>query len=187
MDLCLTANDFTWYELLSTQEVFELGRYQDHCLASRNHYHDDLDAGFLSIYACYRDDVPVMFAVTMCTVLLEMGVAKSHPPPQQYVGATLDFINSEHVTTVWDVDGNIHEAGIILVNGDWVSVRDLPEGLVVNHTLNLNNCNACHKLPANLTIHGDLKICKTQINKLPEGLVVDGEIDTRYSLIHETR
>lgn len=178
-----TVSDYTWYELMSTREVLELGKIQGHCLAERCHYHDDFDAGMLSVFACYRDDVPVMFAVTMCTVLVEMGATKSLPPPQQYVNAALAFINSDRVVDVWDVDGNLHEAGIICVNEEWISVRNLQEGTVINHTLNLNNINTCHELPANLTIHGDLKICKTQIAKLPEGLIVDGDIDTRYSLV----
>ena len=121
-----------------------------------------------------------MYAITMDTSLMEMGTDKGFIPPQKCVAAALAFIQSEYVDAVWDVDGNVHEAGIIKVNGEWISVRDLADDVVVGHTLNLNNVSTCHSLPTGMTVCGDLKICKTQINELPEGLIVHGEIDQRY-------
>ena len=180
MILCLESNEYVWYELSTVDEVLKLGKYQSHCLAERCHYHDDFEEGNIRLFGCYKDDIPVMFAATLDFALIEMCGKYGHPPPQKYITPAIAFIRSEYVMDVWDVDGNLHEAGIVKVNGEWVHVRSLPTELVVGHSLNLNNISTCHELPKGLTVCGDLKINKTQINELPEDLIVHGEIDQRY-------
>jgi len=166
MDLCLELNEYSWFELVTISEVIQLGKAQDHCLAELCHYHEDFIEGQIHIFACYRDKIfnkPIMYAITMADALMEMGTDNAFIPPQKYVDAALAFIHSEYVGAVWDVDGNIHEAGIIKVNGEWISVRNLPDDVVVGHTLNLNNINTCHELPKGMTVCGDLKIVEHRL------------------------
>lgn len=183
------GNKILWYNLHTVEEMLELGSAQEHCFAERCHYHDDFEKGIISVLACYEegDDVPVMFAVLMGTTLVELGAKHSAPPPLRHVDTILTLLNSPYVGEVWDVDGNIHRSGIVYVNGVWVDVRKLPNDLTVKHDLNLNNIHVLHALPVCLTVQGKLSICKTQVAELPVGLVVEGKIDKRYTVIHDAR
>lgn len=183
MNLLLATETAEWYEIKTIDEMLDLGRVQEHCFAERCHYHADFENGLTSILVCYEDSVPVLFAVLMGTTLVEVGSKHSFPPPPLQVNNTLALIRSQYVEDVWDVDGNAHRAGIILVNGEWVDVLQLPDDLTVKHDLNLNNIHVLHNLPISLTVKGNLSICKTQVESLPTGLVVEGNIDKRYTVI----
>jgi hypothetical protein len=167
--------------------MLAVGRTQEHCFAEWCHYHDDFEKGIISVLVCYDGAEPVMFAVLMGTTLVELGAKHSGPPPLRYVNEVIAMLESGYVEEVWDVDGNIHRSGIVQVNGRWVDVRYLLQGLTVEHSLNLNNIHVLHSLPNNLTVRGDLSICKTQITELPSNLVVEGKVDTRYTAIHDIR
>lgn len=185
MVLLLKTETAEWHDVQDVEEMFELGRIQEHCFAERCQYHDDFERGLLNVFVGYEASVPVLFAVVIGTTLVEVGSKHSAPPPPRHVNATLALIHSNNIEEVWDIDGNIHRAGIVNVNGEWMNILKLPSDLIVNHSLNLNNIHVLHSLPTNLTIRGDLSICKTQIGSLPTGLVVEGNIDKRYTVIHD--
>lgn len=58
------------------------------------------------------------------------------------------------------------------------SLKDLPQGLKVGESLNLFGCTSLEKLPQDLYVGEDLDLygC-TSLTKLPQGLQVDGSLD----------
>ena len=55
-------------------------------------------------------------------------------------------------------------------------ITSLPDGLVVDGVLDLENCTGITSLPEGLTVGGDLDLYGTGITSLPEGLAVGGSL-----------
>ena len=87
------------------------------------------------------------------------------------------LLNQKHLPEGLVVNGSLNLYGC-------TSLTHLPEGLVVNGSLNLYGCTSLTHLPEGLVVNGYLDLYKcTSLTHLPEGLVVMGTIYCDQSLI----
>ena len=72
-------------------------------------------------------------------------------------------------------DGSPYYNGNLDLRGTYIT--SLPDGLVVDGSLYLENCKGITSLPEGLVVGGILDLCGTYITSLPDGLVVGGSLD----------
>ena len=61
-----------------------------------------------------------------------------------------------------------------------LNIETLPEGLKINHSLYLNDCEDLISLPKGLKVGGWLKLPNTKITSLPEDLEVGESLNLRF-------
>ena len=114
--------------------------------------------------------------------IVQLQGKQNRPPIQRYINLLIPYIRASGMTVDMNAIPVSHLGHVIDVDGEWHAIENLPEGLKVKGSLDLDDTPIA-ALPDNLTVRGDLYLDRTPITALPKGLTVDRRLFLRRTSI----
>lgn len=93
-----------------------------------------------------------------------------------------DFLNgnitaiNNIIASTFNLEFSILKLGVIIINNIFMELHNLPENLIVNHTIHIEQYSMSFKLPNKMIINGDLDLYSSNTEKLPDDLIINGDL-----------
>jgi hypothetical protein len=166
-------NGFTIVKLKTKEELEYEGGQMGHCIGDGGY--DEKLVENTHAYYSLRDSnnrPHATFEVRLeDNFLLECRGKENRAPVAKYIPYVIEFIKSQRFGL-----NNFSSTGLILQDGEYFSINDLPPNFQFNGDLDLEDTEEPTALPDGLQVKGGVNLRNSAIKKLPKGLKVEGNL-----------